>query len=162
VQPNSSLLSGTPIARYQDGCPEARPLHRVCTNDPVIESSGQRAGSCRLLIVDDDIHMRTVVSAMTVHLGYSTRIAANGEEALQLLQNCEVDLVVTDYQMPLMNGYELASEIRRQYPDMPVILMTGYTNVDLIDPPQGQKLFAGLLNKPFNLQELGEKIGLAV
>lgn len=162
MQPMSSLLSGTPVARYQDGGPEAKPPHRVSTNDPAIVSSGQLGGGCRLLIVDDDIQMRTLVSRMISCLGHSARTAANGADALQLLRDGEVDLVITDYQMPLMNGFQLASEIRRRYPDIPVLLMTGYTNVDFIDRLQGQKLFAGLLNKPFNLQELGEKISLAV
>jgi CheY-like chemotaxis protein len=130
--------------------------------DPVIESSEQHAGGYRLLIVDDDMHLRTVASAMAVCLGYRTRTAANGEEALQILRNGEVDLVITDYQMPLMNGFQLASEIRHQYPDLPVILMTGRTNVDRIDRQQGRKLFTGLLKKPFSRQKLGEKIDMAV
>jgi CheY-like chemotaxis protein len=103
----------------------------------------------RLLIVDDDIHLRTVASAMAVCLGYRTRTAANGEEALQIVRNGEVDLMITDYQMPLMNGFQLASEIRHQYPDLPVILMTGRMNVDRIDRQQGRKLFTGLLKKPW-------------
>lgn len=157
-----SLLSGTPTTLSRNCVPGAKQHYRADTIDPVIESFDHPAGGHRLLIVDDEIHVRTVVSAMIACLGYSPCAAANGEEALQLLYNGKVDLVITDFQMPLMNGFQLAAEIRHQYPDIPVILMTGYTSVDLNDHPRGRKLFAGLLNKPFNLQELGEKISMAV
>ena len=162
MPPMPSHPSRTPATRYRNGVPEAKQHGYADTMDPVIESSEQHAGDYRLLIVDDDIHLRTVASAMAACLGYRTHTAANGEEALQILRNEEVDLVITDYQMPLMNGFQLASEIRHQYADLPVILMTGRTNVALMDRQQGRKLFTGLLNKPFSRQELGEMIDMAV
>lgn len=162
MPPMPSHPSRTSTTRYRNGLPEAKQHGYADTMDPVIASSEQHAGDYRLLIVDDDIHLRTVASAMAACLGYRTRTAANGEEALQMLHNEEVDLVITDYQMPLMNGFQLASEIRHQFPDLPVILMSGRINVELFNRQQGRKLFAGLLKKPFSRQELGEKIEMAV
>jgi CheY-like chemotaxis protein len=141
-------------------------FHRIGTKDPITDSHGRPAEECRptgrrLLIVDDDVEMLTLVSRMAACLGCGTCTAANGTEALQLLQNGDVDLVITDYQMPLMDGFQLVSKIRHQSPGLPVILMTGYYCDDFEDQIESRDLFDGLLKKPFNLNELREKISEA-
>jgi CheY-like chemotaxis protein len=158
VRPMPSPSSGTPISCFRDEVPEVRPHHRVDTKDPVIESFGSPAGGRRLLIVDDDEEMLTLLTRMVACLGYGACTAASGKEALLRLQKGDVDLVITDYQMPLMDGFQLAFEIRRQYPSLPLILMTGYYGHDLEEGIKSRDLFAGLLKKPFNLKALGEKL----
>jgi CheY-like chemotaxis protein len=163
VLPMSSPLPGAPTICRQDHAHEVKRSHRTDSKDPITESHGQPAEECRpngrrLLIVDDDVEMLTLVSRMAACLGCGTCSAANGTEALQLLQNGDVDLVITDYQMPLMDGFQLVSKIRRQSPGLPVILMTGYDSDELEDQIESQDLFDGLLKKPFNLNELREKI----
>lgn len=164
--PMPSPLPGIPTSCHQDHTLEVKLSQRVAPKDPNTESHGQpaegcRLEGCRLLIVDDDVEILTLVSRMAACLGYGTCTAANGAEALQLLQNGEVDLVITDYQMPLMDGFQLASKIRHQCPGLPVILMTGYYSDDLDDRIQSEDLFDGLLEKPFNFKTLREKLSRA-
>jgi CheY-like chemotaxis protein len=166
VLPMPSPPTGTTVARYRDGVSESKPPRRVNPTDPGIESVGQPAGGCqpdgyRLLIVDDDVEVLTLVSRMAACLGYGTCTAASGEEALLRLQNDDVDLVITDYQMPLMDGFQLAAQIRRQCPNLPVIMMTGNYSEDLEERIQSRDLFDGLLKKPSNLKTLGEQLSMA-
>jgi CheY-like chemotaxis protein len=108
--------------------------------------------------VDDDVEILTLVSRMAACLGYGSCTAASGKEALLRLQKGDVDLVITDYQMPRMDGFELAGQIRRQCPGLPVILMTGYYSEDLEERIQSRHLFDGLLKKPFNLKALEDRL----
>ena len=74
--------------------------------------------------------------------------AANGAEALQLLkkQDCECDLLITDYAMPHLSGTEFLRAARELCPNVPALIITGYAELDAIsDPPEG----VGILLKPF-------------
>lgn len=159
--PMPSPPPGAPTSRYQDHAHEVKPSHRVDTKDSRTEPHFQPAEGCRLLIVDDDVEVLTLVSRMAACLGYGTCTAASGKDALLRLQNGGIDLVITDYQMPLMDGFQLAAKIRRQCPGLPVILMTGYYSEELDDRIQSRDLFDGLLKKPFNLKTLGEELSMA-
>jgi CheY-like chemotaxis protein len=97
---------------------------------------------------------------MAVCFGCETCTAPSGEAALPLLQDGGVDLVITDYKMTQMNGAQLAAEIRRRHPGIPVILMTGYRGDDLDDCMRAQDLFDGVLEKPFNLNLLRKTIDM--
>ena len=163
MQPMPPPQPGARISCHQDHALDLEPSHRIDTKDSNTETHGQpgegcRPDDCRLLIVDDDVEVLTLVSRMVACLGYGTCTAANGTEALQRLRNGDVDLVITDYQMPLMDGFQLASKIRRQSPGLPVILMTGHYIDNLDDRIQSQNLFDGLLKKPFNLKTLKDQI----
>jgi CheY-like chemotaxis protein len=151
-----------PTTCDREAAPESPPTRRNSANDTLIASFERTAGGDRLLIVDDDVEMLTLVSRMAACLGYAASTATSGKEALHRLQKGDVDLVLTDYQMPLMDGFQLAFKIRHQYDGLPVILMTGYYCHDLDDRVQSQGLFDGLLQKPFNLNSLKEKLSAAV
>ena len=79
----------------------------------------------RILIVDDDPDVRSVIEASLQDAGFETRVAASGEEALALVAAGDFDAVVTDLQMPGMNGLELCERIVASRPDVPVVLVTG-------------------------------------
>jgi len=79
-----------------------------------------------ILLVDDNPHGLVARRTVLEELGYSIRTATNGEEALQQLSQHQVDLVITDFRMPNMDGVELISQIRKQRADMPVILLSGF------------------------------------
>jgi two-component system chemotaxis sensor kinase CheA len=80
----------------------------------------------RLLVVDDSVTTRTLVKAMLDAEGYSVTVAADGMEAWKFLQEGEADLVVSDVEMPRMDGFALTEAIRAsaRLRDLPVILMT--------------------------------------
>jgi len=80
----------------------------------------------RLLVVDDSITTRTLERSILEHNGYEVRVAVHGKEAWDLVQSEAFDLVVTDIEMPLMDGFALAERIK-QDPDLrsiPVIIVS--------------------------------------
>ncbi len=111
-----------------------------------------------ILIVDDEI-----VQIETLRRGLRTRgcrvlDALNGTEALARLEGSdEIDLIVTDYAMPGMNGMELLAKIREQGRTTPVIMMTAYGDKDLVVEAMRHRC-DGFLDKPFTLEELLEVI----
>ena len=77
----------------------------------------------RILVVDDSPTTRTIVRNVLATAGYSVRTATDGVDALERLQHQPVDLVVTDIQMPRMNGFELTRQVKSQF-GLPVVLVT--------------------------------------
>jgi CheY-like chemotaxis protein len=101
-----------------------------------------------VLVVDDDAMVAAGTAAMIEDLGHSVIQAESASRALDLLSTRpSIDVVITDYAMPVMTGGELAAEIHRVRPGLPVVIATGYS-----DAP-GQ---TGLprLNKPYRQQDL--------
>lgn len=107
----------------------------------------------RILVVDDDPQMaRTLKDILTVR-GRNAGACNSGAEALELLAGGQIDCVLTDIKMPEMNGVELLAEIKRRWPDLPVVLMTAYTADDLVKEGLGQGA-AAALSKPLNINSL--------
>lgn len=105
-----------------------------------------------ILIVDDDVHILTLVAIHLAEQGYRILQAKDGMEALEILQKEPCDLAVVDVMMPFMDGYELTKEIRRQY-DIPVILLTAKGQIE--DKEQGfQAGTDDYVVKPFEPKEL--------
>jgi len=78
-----------------------------------------------LLLVDDSLSVRRAVSRMLERAGYRVVTANDGLEALELLRGgLRVEAVLTDLEMPRANGFEVIEEVRRRYPDLPVVVMT--------------------------------------
>ncbi|MFC5700105.1 response regulator transcription factor [Cohnella faecalis] len=77
----------------------------------------------KILIVDDDPHIRELVAVFLVREGFEAIAAESGDEALRLLENALADLVILDIMMPGMDGWELCRELRRLY-DMPLLMLT--------------------------------------
>jgi len=83
-----------------------------------------------ILLVEDEKRARELLARILRHAGYAVKEAANGLEALSLLENLPCDLVVSDILMPKLNGYALAARIRAKWPNMPIILTSGYLPQD--------------------------------
>ena len=118
------------------------------TNDPV-----------RVLIVDDDVQFRTMLRLFLENSGYEVTEAVNGDEGIKLFFEKPADLVISDIIMPEKEGIETVMEIRRQFPNAKVIVVSGggWYGTDL-DFDMAEKLGALTLKKPFELQELTEAI----
>lgn len=82
-----------------------------------------------ILIVEDDQSLLEALSDTLMLAGYNIKTATNGEQALSVLEQYKVNLVVSDIQMPVMDGYKLLKSIRAQYYDTPVMLMTAYGTI---------------------------------
>jgi CheY-like chemotaxis protein len=78
-----------------------------------------------VLVVDDNHDLRYMVSARLVSAGYRVYSAANGWEALEQLEEHSIDVVLTDYHMPEMNGFGLLSVCRVKWPSTPVVFFSG-------------------------------------
>ena len=79
----------------------------------------------RVLVVDDDSELLYVLSVRLVSAGYSVYGASNGLEALEQLEKHPIDVVLTDYRMPKMDGLEFLSISRVKWPGIPIIVISG-------------------------------------
>ncbi len=107
----------------------------------------------RLLVVDDVEAMRLALEDTLRLQGYDVVAAASGEEALQLLRSQHFDLVLTDQAMPGLSGIELAEATTRIHPDLPIVLLTGHTDVELARSSL-QRGASDFVTKPVNIREL--------
>ena len=83
-----------------------------------------------ILLVDDEERYREVLARILTKAGYEVVEAADGIEALSLLEKSKIDLVLSDILMPALNGYALVARLRAKWPSMPVILTTGFLSQD--------------------------------
>jgi two-component system, cell cycle sensor histidine kinase and response regulator CckA len=83
-------------------------------------------GEIVILLVDDEEGYRELIARVLTKAGYEVLQAADGLEALSLLEKSKVDLVISDILMPALNGYALVARLRARWPKMPVILTTGF------------------------------------
>ncbi len=105
----------------------------------------------RILVVDDEEEVREILAETLQDFGYAVVTAASGEEALPLLvRDRGVVMVITDVRMPGMSGLELADEIRRRWPKVKVVLISGY----FLPQAQPQRF----LRKPFHMQDLASMV----
>jgi GAF domain-containing protein len=103
------------------------------------------------LVVNDNRDVGSFSTQLLQDLGYQTTWAANAHEALQLLSDVDgFDVVFSDVVMPGMSGVELGQEIRRRYPDLPVVLTSGYSHVLAEEGRHGFEL----IKKPYAAEEL--------
>ncbi|MCQ4321726.1 hybrid sensor histidine kinase/response regulator [Stutzerimonas stutzeri] len=107
----------------------------------------------KVLAVDDDALVLMTTAAMLEELGCEVIEADSAEQALEILAQQGIDLVLTDQAMPQMTGAQLADFIQQRYPQLPVILATGYA-----DTLGGRASSLPRLGKPFDMDALAEKI----
>ncbi|MGR9453574.1 PAS domain S-box protein [Rhizobium leguminosarum] len=133
----------------------------VAVVEQVTEAAAERplqeenaARRLRIVAVDDDGLVLMNTTLMLEDLGHTVFEAMAGPEALEILRKQQVDLVICDHAMPRMTGAQLAEAIRNEWPDMPIILATGYAEIPegagIVDLPR--------LGKPFSQAQLAEAI----
>ncbi len=115
------------------------------------------ATSLNVLFVDDELCIRQVMRALLRDVGLRAETAADGFDALRQLSHGHWDLVFTDYAMPGMNGGELAHEIKKRAPDMPVIMVTGLSNLEL-----DRAVVDAVFEKPFTRAKIFEAVWQAL
>lgn len=108
-----------------------------------------RADAARVLVVDDEEMVRSIVTQLLSLKGHDVDLAESGPEALEKIADNTYDIVFTDFGMPEMTGAELARILHDEHPALPVILLTGYTETD-----KAVKEVEAVLSKPFKLEEL--------
>jgi DNA-binding NtrC family response regulator len=120
----------------------------------------------RILVIDDEQYIRTALREVLEREGFEVSAAADGKKGLELLENEGADLVITDIIMPGIDGVATLERIKKAYPDLPVIVISGGGNVAPMEYEPGaistsaylaSAAKAGAsctLTKPFNRQEL--------
>lgn len=84
----------------------------------------------RILIVDDDARLREAITDTLMLSGYECTEASGGAQALDLLSRLRISMVISDIQMEGMDGHRLLNAVHVKYPQIPVLLMTAYANID--------------------------------
>jgi len=114
----------------------------------------------RLLFVDDDTLVRELLGEALQHHGYDVVQAEDGGTALAWLATGQpVDLMITDFAMPEMNGLELIAEVLASRPDLPIILLTGYADAKVGENLAALTAGTGvLLQKPIRVKDLTARI----
>jgi CheY-like chemotaxis protein len=129
-----------------EATPPARPGHGEC-----------------VLIVEDDAGVRTMLIRLTKALGYRHLVAANGDEALKMLERQAVDVVLSDVVMPgAIDGVALARLVRMRWPQTKMVLSSGYVNVK----PDGEGMVipdgVSFLAKPYNMKQMASVLADAL
>lgn len=119
----------------------------------------------RVLVVDDEESVRDMVMAMIKPDGYDVIEAANGTEACDACKEMPVDLIITDIVMPEKNGIDLIRQVKKEYPDVAVIAISGGGGIEgRYDYLEIAKLVGAdnILKKPFEVRELRSAISEAM
>ena len=110
-----------------------------------------------LLIVDDEIEIGKIVQDLLAKLGFNTGFAGNGKNALEKLRNEDYTFLITDINIPKLNGIELIKIVKKEIPRINIIAMTGYdkdyTYMDVINAGA-----TDFISKPFKIDEMEAKI----
>ena len=123
-------------------------------SDALASPDGSTSAPASVLLVEDDFLLRTVSAGTLADLGYRTYEVPDADQALTVLAtNSEIKVLITDVNLPGMDGKTLAAEARRIRPEIRVLFVTGYSRkiVKDIDFTDGA---TGYLSKPFQHQDL--------
>ena len=125
---------------------------------PSPESAAAPPPRKRVLVVDDDAIVREVICTYLTDDGYAVTLAANGRDGLEKFCAAEFDIVLTDRSMPEMEGDELAREVKKRRPGVPVILITGFGDIMAVtgEKPEGVDV---VMCKPFTMAGLQTTLG---
>jgi DNA-binding NtrC family response regulator len=107
----------------------------------------------KVLVVDDEDALRTVLSGELTSEGYDVGTAADGDDAISTLQKQAFDLILLDIKMPRMNGFEVLKFVKEKHPETKVVMLTGFA--DLKNAIESKKLGAeDFVSKPYDLVDL--------
>ena len=135
---------------------EARRAERV-SGHTVVDRDVQGSGT--ILVADDEEGVRSLVASVLEEAGYTVELAQDGAQAVQQLQRLgeSVRLVLLDLTMPILSGAETATEIRRLQPEIPIIAMSGYGDIEVMQR-FSESGVNDYLPKPFTPDQLATKV----
>ena len=148
VRINSAIGEGTTVNIW---LPRAQAL--TASEPDVSASEIEPSVPIKILLVDDDEAVRSLVAEMLADLGHTVCMAENGPAALAMIAGGdEADLLLSDFAMPVMNGAQLATEAMKLRPQLAVLFITGYADTAILK--SWIELGYRMLNKPFSSEEL--------
>ena len=114
-----------------------------------------------ILIIEDEEEMRIALTEVLIRNGYSVHTASNGIEGLELFNKEPFNMVITDVKMPKISGLEVLKEIKKQSPQIPVIMITAYGTIDNAVEAMREGAFDYIL-KPFSAEILDDTVLRAI
>jgi TonB family protein len=115
----------------------------------------------KVLVVDDDPMIRSLISRILEMKGHQCDQAVDGIDGLEKVQNKSYNALVVDIVMPRMDGLALLRKIHQQFPDLPVMLMTGFNRLSYLKQPIDEEAFhagaSDFINKPFSVAEFSTR-----
>ena len=144
------------------------PTNKLHTSDepqgcPPVDEPKYRQQHHTVLVADDEVHVRDPIAALLERSGFKILTATNCQEAVQVFRdNADtIVVVILDYSMPGGRSNDVFKELQDIRPNIPVIMMSGYTEEDVTGSFKGQGI-VGFLQKPFRRAELLGKIDEAI
>jgi CheY-like chemotaxis protein len=107
----------------------------------------------KILVVDDDPDILQLLKAVLEAYRFTVELASNGQEAIQRVRAAAPDGIFLDLRMPVMDGFEALDILRREYPDVPIIVITASHTGDIVQRTRARGAH-GCLLKPFDPREL--------
>jgi DNA-binding response OmpR family regulator len=127
------------------------PIETSTLRNKDIEMKICSGDACSILVVDDEPSILRMIGRVLLETGCQLYTAGTAEDAMQLVDTAEPDLVIADIRLPGMSGTDLASEIKRDRPDTPVLLISAYREPENHDADD-------FLGKPFDNEELVDRV----
>ncbi len=144
--------------------PTAEDTERATLSSPPVKATARKElwGSGHILLVEDEDMVRAVAERALTRQGYTVVTASEGEEALGLLaaqgeEDQKFDMIVSDVVMPNMDGPTMANHVRKHYPDLPILFMSGYAEEQLRRSINLDRV--NFLPKPFSVAQIAEAVG---
>ena len=127
------------------------------TSSAESQISASETRSLKILVVDDEQPVRETLAEMLVAVRHHVELAESGQEAVTKLRAGDFDFVFTDLAMPEMDGWETARLVRKNWPSVKIVLVTGYGPTTA--PPSGEEnLVDAIIGKPFDFAQVGSTI----
>jgi putative nucleotidyltransferase with HDIG domain len=128
---------------------------------PAPITSGEGAKAARILVVDDESHVRAMVGSTLERNGHAVKQASSGREALDILSRDMFDLVLTDIVMQDINGISLLEKVHQQHPNLPVVMVTAIHDISVAIEAMRRGAYDYLL-KPFEREHLISTVNRAL
>ena len=107
----------------------------------------------KILVVDDEESVRDILKQILEQGNYTVEVAGNGKEAAEMLKGIHFDAIISDINMPIMNGVELLNKAKELAPDVPVIFITAYGKDKVVI--EAMKIgLADFIEKPFRMDQI--------
>lgn len=129
-------------------------------NESTLQVSSEVWQGCgTILLVEDDEQVKSIAGAMLRELGFFVIEASNGKDALELYRQnaADITMVMTDMGMPVMDGYELFSELKKLKPELPILISSGFGDVEVTSKIACDDI-TGLVSKPYRFDLLQEMV----
>ncbi len=138
-------------------------METICKNQNSYKQKTHNTdpNTAHILVVDDDQSLREFLEIFFLREGYDIKIAASAEEAIQIMAESKIDLVLSDVRLPGIDGVKFLKKIKAEYPSIPVILITAFASMDTAVAAMKEGAW-DYLTKPFHLDELREVVKQAL